>query len=308
MRILIIRPGALGDTLLLTPALAQMNGQAEITLAARMPGLEYLRPFAQECLDYETGGWHRLFMDDLWPSARPPFSSIDLVVAFLNDQDGKVKDNLRLFMPQASVHVFPSSPGDEETIHAAFYLAKCMERAGCPLDAQRAFEEAVRRPLLREDVFQESGKGIVLHPGSGGITKNHSTDFWMTLLHAFRYRLSIGRSHFVLLLGPAEESVLSSYQQRFRDDGIDIIFSPGKEALVRLLRNALLYVGHDSGITHLAAMLGTPTIALFKSSRADQWRPLGPSVEVIQERESSLALAEEVCKAAQGFVSPFHSP
>jgi heptosyltransferase-3 len=302
MRIMIIRPGALGDTLLLIPALAQMRGQAEITLAARMPGLEYLRPFAHECLDYEGPGWHRLFMDDPLPDVKLPFSRIDLAVAFLNDRDGKVTDNLRLFMPQASIHVFPSSPRQEETIHAAFYLAKCMERSGCPLDSQRSLEEAVRRPLLGDDPFQEVGKRIVFHPGSGGITKNHPTDFWMATLQAFKHRPSLDKNPFVLLLGPAEESFLSFYGQRFGDDGTEIIFSPGKESLVQLLRSAPLYVGHDSGITHLAAMLGTPTIALFKSSRADQWRPLGPRVEVIQEKESSLALIEEVCKVARDFI------
>jgi ADP-heptose:LPS heptosyltransferase len=148
----------------------------------------------------------------------------------------------------------------------------------------------------------EVGKRIVFHPGSGGITKNHPTDFWMTMPQAFKYRLSLGRSPFVLLLGPAEESFLSFYRQRFRDDGTEIIFSPGKETLVQLLRSASLYVGHDSGITHLAAMLGTPTIALFKSSRVDQWRPLGPRVKVMEEKESSLVLIEEVCKAAQEFI------
>jgi heptosyltransferase-3 len=302
MRILIVRPGALGDTLLLIPALVQMRGRAELTLACRAPGLEYLRPYALDCLDYERTGWHRLFMDDPLPKASAPFSRIDLVVAFLPDREGKVADNLRVFMPQASVHVFPGSPGQGEPIHAAFYLAKCMERSGCPLDPRKALEEAVRRPLLTDDAFREAGKRVVFHPGSGGITKNPPTDFWMVLLQAFKYRLSPAKNPFVLLLGPAEESFLSFYRQRFRDHGAEVLFSPEKEALVRLLRGASLYVGHDSGITHLAAMLGTPTIALFRSSRVDQWRPLGPRVKVIEEKESSLALIEEACGAAQEFL------
>jgi heptosyltransferase-3 len=306
MRILIIRPGALGDTLQLIPALAQMRGHAEITLAAQSPGLEYLRPFAHECMDYERAGWHRLFIDDPSPWVKSPFSHTELAVAFLNDRGGKVADNLRAFMPQASIYVFPSSPRQEESVHTAFYLAKCMERSGCPLSAQRALEEAVRSPLLRDDAFPEAGKKIVIHPGSGGIAKNHPFDFWMTMLQAFKYRLSLDRSSFVLLLGPAEESFLSFYRQRFYDEKAEIIFSPEKETLTQLLRSAPFYLGHDSGITHLAAMLGTPTIALFKSSRVDQWRPLGPRVEVIQERESSLVLVEEVCKVAQGFISQFH--
>jgi heptosyltransferase-3 len=307
MRILLIRPGALGDTLLLVPALAQMRGQAEITLAARMPGLEYLRPFAHECMDYERAGWHNLFVDDPLPSGKPPFPRIDLVVAFVNDREGRVTNNLRIFLPQALIRVFPSSPRQDETIHAAFYLAKCMERSGCPLDPRTALEEAVRRPLLRDDSSAAERKGIVFHPGSGGIAKNHPIDFWMTMVQTFKYRLSRSKSPFVLLLGPAEESFLSFYRQRYRDGEIEIIFSPGKEALVKLLGSAPLYVGHDSGITHLAAMLGTPTIALFKSSRVDQWRPLGPRVKVMEEKESSLVLIEEVCKSAREFIGQLDS-
>src|SRR5205085_8201608 len=43
------------------------------------------------------------------------------------------------------------------------------------------------------------------------------------------------------------------------------------------------YLGNDSGITHLAAMLGVPTLALFGPSDPLTWRPLGPSVIVIRE-------------------------
>ncbi len=47
------------------------------------------------------------------------------------------------------------------------------------------------------------------------------------------------------------------------------------------LRQCQRYLGNDSGITHLAAMLGIPTIALFGPSDPAVWRPIGPDVEVI---------------------------
>jgi len=62
-------------------------------------------------------------------------------------------------------------------------------------------------------------------------------------------------------------------------------------------------VGHDSGITHLAAMLGAPTIALFKHSSVAQWRPLGPTVQVIEASGSGPELVEETLKAAHGFLN-----
>jgi heptosyltransferase-3 len=64
------------------------------------------------------------------------------------------------------------------------------------------------------------------------------------------------------------------------------------------LRKACLYLGHDSGITHLAAMLGIPTVALFTESNAVQWHPLGPAVQVVQKRRPGIGLIKEVLKAA----------
>ena len=302
MRILIIRPGALGDTLMLLPSLARIGRLAEITLVAREPGLEYLRPHVPRAMDYERTGWHRLFMDDPLSSSTLPFSDIDLAVAFLSDREGNVAERLQVSMPRASIHVFPGFPNSDESIHTAFYLAKCLALSGCPLDPKKALEDALQHPLLGEDPFPKSPGRIVFHLGSGGITKNHPTDFWMTLLQAFKYRFSADHNPFVILLGPAEEIYLSFYQQQLNDDREKIIFSPEKEPLTRLLQRAPLYIGHDSGITHLAAMLGTPTIALFRNSRVDQWRPLGPRVKVIEEKESSLTLIDQVCKAAREFI------
>ena len=47
-----------------------------------------------------------------------------------------------------------------------------------------------------------------------------------------------------------------------------------------------LYVGNDSGLTHLAAASGTPTLALFGPTRDDNYAPWGPSADVVRTPES----------------------
>jgi len=74
-----------------------------------------------------------------------------------------------------------------------------------------------------------------------------------------------------------------------RSTRAEIRFCPEKDKLIGILRQAALYIGHDSGITHLAAMLGAPTVALFKGSNADQWSPLGPDVRVIQDNNPAFS-------------------
>lgn len=301
MRILIIRPGALGDTLMLAPALAEMKGHMDITLVARRPGLDILRPLVRTGMDYERGGWYRLFMDDPSPSTGEGLGGakgIDLAVAFLSDRSEKVRNNLKVLMSGTSIHLFPPFPREEENLHAAFYLAKSLAASGCPVSPARAIEEAVKRPLLwgEPSPCPDSNRRIVFHPGSGGASKNHPPEFWITLLRDFRAIVS-DKTPLAVLLGPAEEPCLSFYREQLSGDETEIILSPEIEPLLRLLKSAPLYLGHDSGITHLAAMLGTPTVALFRTSKLEQWKPLGPRVEVIEE-QSSPDLLRQTCEKA----------
>lgn len=48
------------------------------------------------------------------------------------------------------------------------------------------------------------------------------------------------------------------------------------------LARARLYIGNDSGITHLAAAVGTPVLALFGPTDPAVWAPRGPHVRVVR--------------------------
>jgi ADP-heptose:LPS heptosyltransferase len=304
---------------MLAPALAEMAGREEVVLVARRQGLDILRPFLRKGMDYETGGWHRLFMDDPLPiptrisdnsaklsrataKQRGEGGVVDLAVAFLSDHSEKVTSNLEVLMPGSSVHLFPPFPQKEANVHVAFYLAKCIESSGCAINPAKAIANSLDRPLLGGELFPLSDRRrrIVFHPGSGGTAKNHPREFWAALLREIRGILS-NNVPLAVLLGPAEEPGLSFYREQLAGDETEIIFSPETEPLLRLLKNAPLYLGQDSGITHLAAMLGTPTIALFIKSNREQWKPLGPRVEVIKE-QSSPDLIREIREKARRMV------
>jgi ADP-heptose:LPS heptosyltransferase len=44
------------------------------------------------------------------------------------------------------------------------------------------------------------------------------------------------------------------------------------------------YIGNDSGVSHLAAYLGLPTVAVFGPSDPEMWRPIGPLVQIVRPR------------------------
>ena len=302
MRILILRPAALGDTLMLAPALSAMQGLAEVSLVGRNPGLDLLKPYLLHGIDFDSPGWHHLFMEGSDEPLKPFIPPSHRVVAFLKDPQGLVERNLGAWLPGAAVRLFEGYPSYGDKTHVALYLARCLESAGAPVEPEKAIEEAFLRPLLGRRPSSEGEGKILFHPGSGGRQKNHGPGFWIAMIRMFRHRLLRHARRLVILLGPAEEEDLHLYRGEQGCEGVQVLLSPDMQTLTEVLRGAALYIGHDSGITHLAAMMGTPTIALFRTTSVQQWKPLGPDVTVIEERESGPPLLEKVMMAAEGFL------
>lgn len=293
MKVLIIRPGALGDTLMLMPSIIQLRRSTEIFFAGRSPGLDFMKPYIPHCMDFEGPGWYKLFLENPDHAYQIPIPPVDKVIAFLGDPDGKIHNNLRAYLPSSTINLFPAFPSKDEEVHVAFYLANCFRMAGLPIDPSRSIEEACRRPLLERGIPLGTGR-MIFHPGSGGEVKNHPPEFWIQMMIELRRNLNNEKEEFVILLGPAEEKIYPSFRERMDNLNVDIVLTPEKDKLLTLLKQAPLYVGHDSGITHLAAMLGIPTIALFKSSSIQKWRPLGPKVRVIKNEKCGQDLISKI--------------
>ncbi len=307
MKLLIIRPSALGDTLMLMPAIAQLRRSSEIVLVGRSPGIDIISPYVTHSIDYERSGWHRLFQEDLDVDQAFSLPDADCAVAFLGDPGGNVNRNLKSHLPETSVHFFPAFPAGEADLHVALYLAQCLKKAGLSIDPEKSLDDATRRPLLKGEYQAVLKNKIVFHPGSGGKGKNYPPDFWLQLIRVLINHLVLPPfSKPIILLGPAEEELRPFFARNLRAEGIEILFAPEWKQLQSILCQAPLYVGHDSGITHLAAMLGTPTIALFKNTPVPQWRPLGPAVRVLENEENRQKLIEKVLEEAAKCIGTPH--
>ena len=286
---------------MLLPALIDLSDRVTVTFVGRQPGLGFIRPWVHCTMDMERSGWHRLFTNGQ-DGEGLPVSKAEIAVAFFSDQDGVIRTNLQSFLPDATVHLFRSLPPEGENVHVAKYLAQCLKSAGLPVDPVRSIE-AIQSGILRKKygLSRRSNK-IVLHPGSGSLEKNHPPEFWPNLLKRLCSETDLGRLKPVFLLGPAEESLHSYFKDRLQHHDIQILFCPDKDRLIKTLNETVICLGHDSGITHLSAMLGTPTVALFKKSNAVQWGPLGPNVTVIQNKEPGRELIESILKASRDFL------
>jgi hypothetical protein len=296
VKVLIIRPGALGDTLMLLPAIDTLKRPISIILAARSPGLQILKSHVELGLDFEGADWHGLFAEEPNSLDSLQIPAAECVVAFLRDPEGQLRRNLQARLPRASVHLFPAFPPDDERTHVALYVARCLQAVGLDVDPTKSMARARKHALLgRRDQLSRHGP-LVLHPGSGSEGKNHPVGFWLEVIEAIQSSMP-GRP-VTLLLGPAEERRSAFLSGKLHEEAVEVHVSPKSDRLVTLLQDAGAYVGQDSGITHLAALLGTPTLALFRSSSVHQWHPLGPCVNVIKAEEASLALVREVVELA----------
>jgi heptosyltransferase-2 len=82
---------------------------------------------------------------------------------------------------------------------------------------------------------------------------------------------------------------------------------PNLRDLVGALSRCTVFVGHDTGVTHLAAAVKTPTVALFGPTDPDVWRPLGDHVEIIRGeggRIDAISVATVVERTRRAKVGP----
>jgi ADP-heptose:LPS heptosyltransferase len=76
---------------------------------------------------------------------------------------------------------------------------------------------------------------------------------------------------------------------------------PDLYELARWLAGARAYVGNDAGITHLAAAVGTPVVAIFGPTDPGLWAPRGPRVRIVAGDLDKIS-AEEVVSAVESLL------
>jgi ADP-heptose:LPS heptosyltransferase len=127
-------------------------------------------------------------------------------------------------------------------------------------------------------------ESVVIHPFSGGRGKNWPLVFYKELA------LRISSAEIEWTAGPEEELPGAT---RFED----------LAGLARWLSGARLYIGNDSGITHLAAAIGIPTLALFGPTDPARWAPRGQNVTILRCEPIANLSVDTVLEAANRLLS-----
>jgi ADP-heptose:LPS heptosyltransferase len=93
-----------------------------------------------------------------------------------------------------------------------------------------------------------------------------------------------------IVTGEAEAGITARLRDTALPPGWEFLDSPPLAVLAALLESAPVYVGNDSGVTHLAAACGAPVVALFRSEFAVHWRPSGGAIVLASDDVDGILL------------------
>jgi ADP-heptose:LPS heptosyltransferase len=288
-RVLVIRGGAIGDFILTLPAIRLLRasipgahlevlGYKPITELAVAAGL------ADATRNLEHASMAKLFVPNavLDGELHDWLSSFNLVVSYLFDPDGILRAN----MERTGVKTFLDCPhrvlpGEG---HAAEQLARPLERLAMFLDDPA--------PGIAPGAGLPVSQGrpvLAIHPGSGSLHKNWPVEHWI----AAGKHLTTDFPHLrlALITGEAEQErgITAQVVEGWR--GIDFLHwdhLPLTELASRLCQ-ASGFIGHDSGISHLAAACGVPCLLFFGPTDPFTWAPRNAGVRVFKEPSGDLA-------------------
>jgi ADP-heptose:LPS heptosyltransferase len=295
---LVIHQGALGDFILALPALEILRKtfpQAKSVIMGYPRILELVKDrfYAEEILSIDQQGMATFFVRDgkLNVTLSDFFSQFDLIVVFGKDEGGPLIRNLKRASQGQILQINPFPVWDQR-MHLTDHLLRELSRYG--------FSISETKPRLflneRDQVWgknfwkrkgltmEESEEVIVLHPGSGSKKKAWPWGRFVNLVNFFQ---KLHGLRILIVLGPAEgPEIRRAFEGREWEMGDNAPILAKGLSLVELasaMAGSRLFIGNDSGISHMAASLGLPTVAIFGPTDPKVWSPRGEKVFVVRK-------------------------
>jgi heptosyltransferase-3 len=211
------------------------------------------------------------------------FAGFQQVISYLFDPDGIFAANLE----RAGVrHFLAAHVSFDDGSHAAAQLARPLESLALYLENPAAEISPAASHLAAATAFLAPANRplFAIHPGSGSKRKNWPTDRWMTLIRALLDR----RLALVIVGGEADTATLDALDASFPRS---LLFARDLPLprLAAILARCSFFLGHDSGISHLAAAVGTQSLLLFGPTDPHVWAPANPHVKILTAPDGDLA-------------------
>lgn len=310
-KILVLHPGALGDGLLSLPTIRGLRRQhpkhALIWVGQKSLGEIFVQAgevHAAYSFDSVPAGSILEVDSSIGQLLQSCHSSTDLVVGWMNDRDGYWKTWVESLGYTRSIFRSPHE-AQLTSRHMTERYREVLDAGDegiCPSPVPDDFR-TLQGKFTKSDVqfgeslreFSEKTGRILLHPGSGSPEKCVGPDMFSQMA---RKLLSIFPGRVDLIGGPADSSYLDPILSTLTDlhppcfQGLDL------PTVCGFFQQVHVFIGHDSGLSHLAANLGVPSLLLFGPTDPEVWAPRGAHIRV--QRNQNLHFSpDDLCYSAE---------
>ena len=197
------------------------------------------------------------------------FASFDLIISYLFDPDAIFAANLARAGAQRVIHGPAKLSACE---HAAVQLAQPLRELKIPIT-----DFAANIPVART-----SARKIALHPGSGSARKNWPIDRWLELVK------QLGGAPLLIVGGEADREEIAGLRSAVPPERVEFAEDLPLPRVARAIGNCGLFLGHDSGISHIAAATGKRCVLLFGPTDPRVWAPLNKNVRILRAPNGDL--------------------
>lgn len=283
-KIFIHHNGALGDVLLSLPALEIIREHAGIIhLSGRPDVVHFLKAVGHvdEASDSGSMLLSSFYTEKMDDRARTFLSGFTRAFVFTKGEDALLAAQVRSIIPDTQT-VITIPPAGARTHIAEFRAQQLSGGSVSPVtfEIPLPYKEKARRLLLEAGYREGERPLVVLHPGSGGRRKCWPAEHYLRLVE----RLGKARDlFFVILSGPAEDEGLIRVLRSFSEHRTNVVHYRNVDLAVvaALLRMSAVYIGNDSGITHLAGMVSKKVVALFGPTDPVLWKPYCKDIAIV---------------------------
>jgi heptosyltransferase-2 len=291
-RILVIRGGAIGDFVLTLPAIRLLvdrfpDAHLEILGYPHIAALAEKRFYADAIRSIESAALAKLFAknSELPKELSRYLAGFDLILSYLFDPDGIFETNVK----KCGEGRFIAGPSKlDDSKHAALQLARPLAALGLFLlnPSAQLFPTDDDREVAKK-FRNQAGTAIAFHPGSGSESKNWPIENWIRLGDAV---LAKG-CPLLIVAGEADTRRTQRLKAVWQGKPVQFAQDLPLPHLAALLERST-FVGHDSGVSHIAAAVGAPCLLLFGRTDPAVWAPAGGHVTVLRALEGEMERLE----------------
>jgi heptosyltransferase-2 len=282
-KILVIRGGALGDFILTIPVLAALRRHfpghsLEVLAHSRLAPLAAAAGLAGSVHSIDSPRLAALFAPNgSWPGEITDyFSQFDWIISYLYDPEKVFQSNLAR-CSDARFIAGPHRPDESAGLHATQALLRPLELLGI---SNADAVPALKLPAVANRL--SPAKWLAAHPGSGSARKNWPEQNW---LEWSRRLVDQTRLNLLLVGGEAEGDRLMRLAARLPPGRTRVAQDWPLVQLAGCMQECAAFIGHDSGITHLAAALGLPGLVLWADTNQVVWRPQSHKMKLLRSRQ-----------------------